>query len=97
MVKVNVDENQRIAGQLQIQSIPTVYAFYQGPAGRRVSGRGARIEIKGFVDRVVNAAGGDAPGDELAEAVEAAEEMLAEGAAADAAQTFAAILGEDAE
>ena len=30
MVKVNVDEAQRIAAQLQIQSIPTVYAFYKG-------------------------------------------------------------------
>src|SRR6056297_3730492 len=30
MVKVNVDENQMIAGQLRIQSIPTVYAFWQG-------------------------------------------------------------------
>ncbi|MFN4129413.1 MAG: thioredoxin family protein, partial [Paracoccaceae bacterium] len=30
MVKVNVDENQMIAGQLRVQSIPTVYAFWQG-------------------------------------------------------------------
>ena len=49
-----------------------------------------------IIDRVVKAAGGEAPGEGLAEAVAAAEEMLAEGAAADAAQTFAAVLGEDA-
>ena len=30
MVKINVDEAQMIAGQLQIQSIPTVYAFFKG-------------------------------------------------------------------
>ena len=30
MVKVDVDQNQRIAAQLRIQSIPTVYAFFQG-------------------------------------------------------------------
>ena len=30
MAKVDVDQNQRIAGQLRIQSIPTVYAFWQG-------------------------------------------------------------------
>ena len=30
MAKVNVDEAQMIAGQLQIQSIPTVYAFFKG-------------------------------------------------------------------
>ena len=30
MAKVNVDENQMLAGQMQVQSIPTVYAFWQG-------------------------------------------------------------------
>jgi len=30
MAKVNVDENQMIAGQLRVQSIPTVYAFVDG-------------------------------------------------------------------
>jgi putative thioredoxin len=51
-------------------------------------------EIKDFVTRTA-ALGGDDGG--LAEAVEAAETMLAEGAAVDAAQTFAAILGEEPE
>ena len=95
MVKVNVDEAQMIAGQLQIQSIPTVYAFFKGQPVDGFQGALPQSEIKAFVDRVIKAAGGEAPGDGLAEAVEAAEEMLAEGAATDAAQTFAAILGED--
>lgn len=95
MVKVNVDEAQMIAGQLQIQSIPTVYAFYKGQPVDGFQGAVPQSEIKDFVDRVVKAAGGEAPGDGLADAVEAAEEMLTEGAATDAAQTFAAILGED--
>ena len=30
MAKVNVDENQMIAGQMRVQTIPTVYAFWQG-------------------------------------------------------------------
>ena len=96
MVKVNVDEAQSIAGQLQIQSIPTVYAFHKGQPVDGFQGAQPESEIKAFVDRVVKAGGGEAPGDTLAEAIEAAEEMLAEGAAADAMQTFAAILGEDA-
>ena len=96
MVKVNVDEAQMIAGQLQIQSIPTVYAFYKGQPIDGFQGAVPQSEIKAFIDRVVKAAGGEAPGEGLAEAVAAAEEMLAEGAAADAAQTFAAVLGEDA-
>lgn len=95
MVKVNVDEAQMIAGQLQIQSIPTVYAFHNGQPIDGFQGAQPESEIKAFVERVVKAAGGEAPDDGLADAVEAAEEMLAEGAASDAAQTFAAVLGED--
>ena len=95
MVKVNVDEAQQIAGQLQVQSIPTVYAFFKGQPVDGFQGALPQSEIKAFVDRVVKAGGGEAPGDALADAVEAAEDMLADGAAADAAQTFAAILGED--
>jgi len=95
MVKVNVDEAQMIAGQLQIQSIPTVYAFYKGQPIDGFQGAVPPSEMKDFIDRVVKASGGEAPDDGLAEAIEAAEEMLTEGAAVDAAQTFAAILGED--
>jgi putative thioredoxin len=94
MVKVNVDENQMIAGQLRIQSIPTVYAFWQGQPVDGFQGALPASEVKVFVDRVA-ALGGQDGG--LAEALEAAEAMLAEGAAVDAAETFAAILGEEPE
>ena len=95
MVKINVDEAQNIAGQLQIQSIPTVYAFWQGQPVDGFQGAVPQSEITAFVDRVVKAAGGEAPSDTLNDAVAAAEEMLTDGQAEDAAQTFAAILGED--
>lgn len=95
MVKVNVDEAQMIAGQLQIQSIPTVYAFWKGQPVDGFQGAVPQSEITAFVDRVIKAAGGESPTDTLNDAVEAAEEMLGEGQAEDAAQTFAAILGED--
>lgn len=95
MVKVNVDEAQAIAGQMRIQSIPTVYAFYQGQPVDGFQGALPASELKAFIDRVVEAAGGDASGG-LDDAIAAAEEMLEQGAAVDAAQTFAAILGEDA-
>ena len=97
MVKINVDENQGIAGQLQIQSIPTVYAFFQGQPIDGFQGALPGSEIQAFIDRVIAAAGGEAPGGGLADAIAAAEEMLEQGAAVDAAQTFAAVLGEDAE
>ena len=95
MVKINVDEAQAIAGQLRIQSIPTVYAFFKGQPIDGFQGAVPQSEITEFVNRVIQQSGGTAPGDTLNDAVAAAEEMLAEGAAVDAAQTFAAILGED--
>ena len=95
MAKVNVDENQMIAGQLRVQSIPTVYAFWNGQPVDGFQGAIPASEIDAFVARVVEAAGGEVSDGGLAEAIEAAEQMLEEGAAADAAQTFAAILQED--
>jgi putative thioredoxin len=94
MAKVNVDENQMIAGQLRVQSIPTVYAFWQGQPVDGFQGAVPGSEIKAFVERVVQAAGGDASGG-LDDAIAAAEEMMENGEAVDAAQVFAAILEED--
>ncbi len=73
MAKVNVDEAQMIAGQLRVQSIPTVYAFWQGQPIDGFQGAVPPSEIDAFVARAVEAAGGDASGG-LDEAVEAAEE-----------------------
>lgn len=95
MVKVNADEAQMIMGQLQIQSLPTVYAFFKGQPIDGFHGAVPPSEIKDFIDRVIKASGGEVADDGLDAAIEAAEEMLAEGAAEDAFQTFAAVLGED--
>ena len=94
MAKINVDENQMIANQMRVQSIPTVYAFYQGQPIDGFQGAVPQSEIEAFVKRVVEAGGVSADGG-LGEAVEAAEQMFEEGAFEDAAQTFSAILGED--
>ncbi|QPM91610.1 thioredoxin [Pseudooceanicola algae] len=93
MAKVNVDENQMIAGQMRVQSIPTVYAFFQGQPVDGFQGALPGSEVKAFVEKLAAMVEDDDGG--LADAVTAAEEMLAEGAASDAAQTFAAILQED--
>ncbi len=93
MVKVDVDQNQRIAAQLRIQSIPTVYAFWQGQPVDGFQGAVPASELKAFIDRAAALAGDGG----LADAIAAAEEMLTEGAAVDAAETFAAILGEEPE
>lgn len=91
MVKVDVDQNQVIAGQLRIQSIPTVYAFFKGQPVDGFQGALPGSEITKFVDKIAALAGDGG----LAEAIEAAEGMLADGDAADAAETFAAIFEED--
>lgn len=93
MVKVDVDQNQMIAQQLRIQSIPTVYAFWQGQPVDGFQGAIPASEIKKFIDKLSDLAGDGG----LAEALEAADQMLAEGAVTDAAETFAAILGEEPE
>ncbi|WP_173861040.1 co-chaperone YbbN [Tabrizicola sp. TH137] len=93
LVKIDVDQNQMIAGQLRIQSIPTVYAFWQGQPVDGFQGAIPASEIKKFIDKLSGLAGDGG----LAEAIEAAEQMLAEGAVTDAAETFAAILGEEPE
>jgi len=94
MVKIDVDRAPALSQQLRIQSIPTVYAFFQGQPVDGFQGAIPGSEIKKFVEKLV-ALGGDDGG--LADAVEAAEAMLTEGAAADAAETFAAILAEEPE
>jgi len=94
MVKVNVDENQQIAAQLRVQSIPTVYAFHEGQPVDGFQGAVPESQIKDFVNKLAAMSKEDGG---LGEALEAAEEMLAAGDHDDAAQTFAAILGEEAE
>ena len=96
MVKIDVDQNQRLAQALAqqglpLQSIPTVVAFFQGQVADLFQGALPQSEVTAFVNRVAELAGDGG----LGQALEAADAMLAEGAAVDAAQTFAAILGED--
>ena len=95
MAKVNVDENQAIAGQKQVQSIPTVFAFSNGQPVDGFQGAVSASEIKAFVDRVVAANGGEVESG-LDSAVASAEQMLDDGDFEAAIETFSAILEEDA-
>jgi putative thioredoxin len=94
LVKVDVDRNQMIASQLRIQSIPTVYAFVKGQPVDAFQGALPPSQIKQFIERLIAMGGGDAG---LEEALDQADAMLAEGAVADAAQVYAAILQEEKE
>ena len=93
MVKIDVDQNQAIAGQMRVQSIPMVYAFFNGQPVDGFQGALPPSEIEAFVTKIADLAG--EPDNGLDDAVAAAEEMLTDGEAADAAATFAAILEED--
>ncbi len=98
MVKIDVDRNPRLVQALAqqglpLQSIPTVVGFVQGRPVDMFQGAQPGSEIKRFVDALIQMAGGDASGG-LDDAIAAAEDMLAQGAVVDAAQTFAAVLGE---
>lgn len=95
LVKIDVDANQAYAGQMQVQSIPTVYAFWEGKPVDGFQGALPPSEIEAFVNKVADLGGEEDNG--LADAIEAAEEMLGEGDATGAAETFAAVLQEEAE
>jgi putative thioredoxin len=93
LVKIDIDQNQMLAGQMQIQSIPAVYAFVDGKPVDGFMGNQPPSEIKKFVEKIAAQAPEEDNG--LDDAVAAGEEMLEAGAAADAAETFAAVLGEE--
>ncbi len=91
MVKVNVDENQQIAAQMQVQSIPAVFAFVDGKPVDGFMGAQPPSQLKEFVTRI--SAMGSGGG--MDQALQMAEQMLEDEEYADAIQTFAAILAEE--
>lgn len=91
LVKINTDEHPAIAGQLRIQSLPTVYAFRDGRPLDGFMGAQPESQVRTFIDRLL---GEDAEAD-LAGVLEAAEAALEEGDLQGAAEAFAAVLQED--
>jgi putative thioredoxin len=91
LVKVNIDENPDLAQALRIQSIPTVYAFFQGRPIDAFQGALPESQVKQFVDRLAQQAGGD---DGIAAVLEQAAESLESGDTENAIALYRAILGE---
>ena len=56
LVKVNVDENQDLAGQMRVQSIPAVYAFHKGQPVDGFTGAVSESQIKTFIDKLLDGA-----------------------------------------
>jgi putative thioredoxin len=90
MVKINVDENQELAQQMRIQSIPAVYAFKGGRPVDGFVGALPESQIKQFVQRL--SAGGAKGPSPVEEAVEMAKEAVADGDHGRAATIFTQVL-----
>lgn len=74
LAKVNIDDNQALAAQLRVQSVPTVYAFINGQPVDGFNGAQPESELRGFIDRLVQQSGGGAP--DISELLTLAEEAI---------------------
>jgi putative thioredoxin len=75
LVKVNIDENQAIAQQLRIQSIPAVFAFKDGQPVDGFAGALPESQVKAFIQRLT----GDSGPSEIERAVEMATQAMDDG------------------
>ena len=57
LVKINIDENQGVASQLRIQSIPAVYAFFQGKPIDGFMGAQTENQVKEFISNIITKSG----------------------------------------
>jgi putative thioredoxin len=97
LVKIDVDKNPAVAGQLRIQSIPAVYAFFQGRPVDGFMGAQPESQVKQFVQRLAKQAGAAAGPSPVDEALEQAEATLKEGDAATASAIFGEVLQHEPE
>ena len=98
LAKINVDEEQFIAGQFQVQSIPTIYAMFQGQPVADLTQFRSEGQMKQALDQLLEKlplqAGdaGAAPQQAVGQFVTMAEQVLAEGDAERAAGIFAQVV-----
>jgi putative thioredoxin len=94
LVKINIDQNQMLAQQLRIQSIPAVYAFFGGRPVDGFMGAVPESQVREFVNRLVQATGGAAGdgADDLNAALEHAKQAVADGDFQLAAQIYNEVL-----
>ncbi|OUW68719.1 MAG: thioredoxin [Candidatus Pelagibacter sp. TMED202] len=72
LAKINVDENQGIASQLNIQSIPTVYGFVDGKPIDAFQGAQPESKVEIMVDKMIDAT----PGNEIPKLIDEADQLL---------------------
>ena len=88
LVKIDVDKNPVYAGQLRVQSIPTVYAFVDGRPVDGFMGALPESQVKAFIDKL---AGPAAPSD-IDQLLSLAKESIEVGDVGGAAQAYAQVL-----
>ena len=91
LAKINVDENQGIAGQLNIQSIPTVYGFVGGKPVDAFQGAQPESKIEEMIDKLIDAA----PGNEVPKLLEEADNLFKDQKFEEAQKIYEALVGMD--
>lgn len=94
LVKMNIDEHPAIPGQMGIQSIPAVIAFVNGQPADGFMGAVPESQLTAFIDKLTQGVPGAGPG--VADLLQEAEAMLAEGDPSAAAAVYAEVLALDA-
>ena len=95
LVKIDTEKNQELSQQLQIQSLPTVYAFYEGKPIDGFSGAMPENEIKEFINKVISATGGNKQ-EELKKLIEDAEKLYTDKNFEGALDAFSNLLSAEA-
>jgi putative thioredoxin len=96
LAKVNVDEQAVIAAQFRVQSIPTVYAVFQGQIVADLTPARTEGQVKQMLDQILRqlpiASPAEAQAQEIAPVIAMAEEVLASGDAVQAETIFSQLM-----
>lgn len=92
MVRINIDENPQIAGQLRVQSIPAVFGFAGGQPVDGFMGAQPQSQIEAFVQKIASAGGAGSEEEQIEAMLDAADEALEQGGGGEAAQVYGQIL-----
>jgi putative thioredoxin len=91
LVKIDVDQDKVIAAQFRVQSIPTVYAFYQGQPIADLTNYRTEGQLKKILDQLIDklrVSGGGEPQADIGPLIAMGEEVLAGGDSARAVNIF---------
>ena len=91
LAKINVDENQGIAGQLNIQSIPTVYGFVDGKPVDAFQGAQPESKIEIMIDKLIDLA----PGNEVPKLLAEADTLFKDQKFEEAQTVYETLVGMD--